>query len=172
MKLKFTNNSGFTLIELLLYIAISSGILLVISMFLSTLLEARVKNQTIAEVEQQGIQVMQIITQTIRQAESINYPQINTSGPSLSLNTIVSSSTPSIFDLSSGIVRIKEGSGPVIPLTNSKITVSDLVFSNLSRVNSPGIIKVSFTISSVNVSGRNEYSFSSSFVGSAALRQP
>lgn len=172
MQIKYTNKPGFTLIELMLYVAISSVILLVISMFLSTLLEARVKNQTIAEVEQQGIQLMQIITQTVRQAESINYPPISTSGSSLSLNTSVASSTPSIFDLSAGVLRIKEGTNLAIPLTNSKVIVSDLIFSNLSRSASPGIIRVSFTISAVNLSGRNEYSFSSSFVGSAALRQP
>ena len=57
------NNRGFTLIELLLYITISSVMLLAISVFLSALLQSKVKNQTIAEVEGQGIQVMQMITQ-------------------------------------------------------------------------------------------------------------
>ena len=43
---KRRNNRGFTLVELLLYVSISGVILLVISVFLSTLLESRVKNQT------------------------------------------------------------------------------------------------------------------------------
>jgi len=166
------HNSGFTIIELLLYVAISSIILLVTSLFLSTLLEARVKNQIIAEVEQQGVQVMQIITQTIRNAELVNSPANGASGSSLSLNTSLASTTPSIFDLSAGVVRIKENGNSVINLTNSKVSVSNLSFYNLSRPGTPGVIKISFTISAINNSNRNEYSFSSLFTGSASLRQP
>ena len=65
---KLSTISGFTLVELLLYVGISSAILLASSLFLATLLESRIKNQTIAEVEQQGLAVMQIITQDIRNA--------------------------------------------------------------------------------------------------------
>ena len=165
-------NNGFTLLELLLYISISSIILLVTSLFLSTLLEGRVKNQTIAEVEQQGVQVMQIITQTLRNADTINSPSIGLNSSSLSVNTIVGSNNPTIFDLSGGVIRIKEGTGNVVPLTNSKITVSSLSFFNLSRVGTPGVIRVQFNLSFVNNSGRNEYSFSKTFTGSASLRQP
>src|SRR3989344_8594659 len=80
--------NGFTLVELLLYVAISSVILLVTSLFLSVLLESRIKSQVIAEVEQQGAQVMQIMTQSIRNAETINSPAQGVSGASLSINTI------------------------------------------------------------------------------------
>jgi Tfp pilus assembly protein PilW len=172
MEKKYIHKSGFTIIELLLYVAISSIILLVSSLFFLTLLEARTKNQVIAEVEQQGIQIMQIITQTIRNADTINSPTIGTSGASLSVNTTISSTTPSVFDLSSGVIRIKEGTNAVINLSNSKVVVSNLSFSNLSRASTPGVIKISFTISAVNNSNRNEYSFSSPFVASASLRQP
>ena len=165
-------NRGFTLIELLLYIAISSVILLTVSAFLSTLLESRVKNQTIAEVEQQGVQVMQMITQTLRNADTINSPTIGTSAGTLSVNTYTSANNPTIFDLSAGVIRIKEGAGAAVPLTNSRITASALNFQNLSRASTPGTMRISFTLTQVNPSGRNEYNFTKTFVGSATLRQP
>lgn len=170
MMIEIKKNPGFTLVELLLYVGISSAILLATSIFLSVLLESRVKNQTISEVEQQGVQVMQLITQTVRNADLINIPTIGASGASLSVNNSLASTTPTVFDLSGGVIRIKEGTNAVINLTNSKVTVSNLSFFNLSRTSTPGVVKIIFTLSSVNPSGRNEYSFSKTFVGSAAIK--
>jgi len=163
---------GFTLIELLLYVGISSSILLVSTLFLQSLLESRIKNQTIAEIEQQGLQVMQIITQTIRNAENTISPSVGGSAPSLTLDVTNVTNDPTIFDISSGIIRITEGSGSTISLTNSQITASSLLFENLSRINTPGIIRVSFTLTHANSSGRQEYTFTKTFNASASLRQP
>src|SRR3989338_9592365 len=155
---------GFTLIELLLYIAIASIIVFTTASLLRFTLESRVKNQTIAEVEQEGIQVMQLITQTIRNGTAVNSPTIGNSAVSLSVDTTV-------FDLSGGSIRIKEGAGAAVNLTSSKITVSSLNFQNLSRVSTPNIVRVSFTVTYTNSSGRNEYDFTKSFYGSARLRK-
>ena len=134
-------------------------LLLTVSVFLSTLLESRIKNQTVTEVEQQGVQVMQIITQTIRNAEAINSPSLGTTGASLSLDVITGANDPTVFDLASGAIRIAEGAAVPIALINSRIVVSDLTFQNL-------------TLSHQNPNGRNEYEYQKIFPGSAALRQP
>jgi len=169
---KYSNQQGFTLIELLLYVAIFSVLLLTISLFLQTLLESRIKNQTIAEVEQQGLAVMQLITQTIRNADTINSPAQGTSNTSLSINTYTAGLNPTVFDLSGGALRIKEGVSTVVSLTNSRVTASSLSFYNLSRSSTPGVVRISFTLTAVNNSGRNEYNFSQTFYASATLRQP
>lgn len=165
------NNRGFTLIELLLYISIASIIVFTIASLLRFTLESRVKNQTIAEVEQQGSQVMQLITQTIRTAKAINSPTLGNSASSLSLEVEDEASNPTVFDLSTGAIRIKEGTGIAVNLTSSKVSVSNLNFQNLSRANTPNTIKVNFTINHINSSGRNEYEFSQNFYGSANLRK-
>lgn len=165
-------NNGFTLIELLLYVAISSVILLVISLFLQTLLESRIKNQTIAEVEQQGLQVMQMIMQTARNAEVITSPAQGASAASLTLDVITGASDPTILDLSGSSIRIAEGAGSPVALTNLRVTASGLTFQNLSRGGTPGAIRIQFTLTHVNPDGRNEYNFSKTFIGSATLRQP
>jgi len=86
---------GFSLVELLLYISIASILLLAISVFFSFLLRARIKNQVIAEVEQQGLSVMHLMTQTTRNAEAIILPVQSVSAPSLSLQFPSSSIDPS-----------------------------------------------------------------------------
>ena len=166
------SSQGFTLVELLLYVGISSVILLVTSLFLSALLSSRVKNQTIAEVEQQGVQVMQMMTQTLRNADTINAPSIGVSAAELSINTYTGANNPTIFDLASGVMRMAEGSNPVIPLTNSRVTASGLNFQNLSRTGTPGTVRIQFTLTHINPDGRNEYAFSKIFYVSATLREP
>lgn len=126
---------GFTLIELLLYVSIVGAIIFSIAGFLSLSMQSRVKNQTIAEVEQQGVQIMQSLTQTIRNASAISIP----------------------YDISD--------------LYNSRVTVSNLTFTNLTRAGTPGNVRIQFTLTHINPSGRNEYDFSKTFYGSASLRK-
>lgn len=164
--------TGFTLIELLLYVSIVSILLLATSFFLFTILQSRIKNQTIGEVEQQGLQVMQIITQTARNAEAITSPAQGTSTSSLTLDVITVADDPTIFDLAGGAIRIKEGAGSAVALTNSRVNASALTFYNLSRTNTPGITRIQFILTHVNPAGRNEYSFTKTFTAGAALRQP
>jgi Tfp pilus assembly protein PilW len=166
------NPKGFTLIEMLLYIAITSAMLLAISVFLMALIQSRVKNQTIAEVDQQGIQVMQMLTQIARNAEAITSPAQGASASSLTLDVISATNDPTIFNLSNGVINITEGTGTTVALTNSQVTADSLTFKNLSRTSTPGTIRIQFTLSHVNLENRNEYSFTKTFTGTATLRQP
>ncbi len=164
------SGAGFTLVELILYVAIASVMLTLISIFIAATLESRVKSQTIAEVEQGGSQALDIITQVIRNSVSINTPAISTTGPTLSLGVIDPLKSPTVFDLNIGRLRITEGAGSPVEITSPKISVSGLTFSNLSKTNTPGVIRVEFTVSHNNPGGRNEFEFSKNFTASASLR--
>ena len=127
-KIKY-NSGGFTLVEILLYVTITATIMISISILLQTLLEGRVRNQTAAEVEQQGTQVMQAITQSIRNAQGVNSPSIGTSGESLELDVVIGGDNPTTFDVAGGIFRITEGSpGTAVPLTNNRVSISTTTF--------------------------------------------
>lgn len=166
------NNRGFTLIELLLYIAIVSVVVFVIAGLITSVLQSRVKNQTVADVEQEGAYVMQLITQTVRNATAVNSPAIGASSASLSVNVTSAPSSPTVFDSSAGVLRITEGAGSPVSLTSSHVTVSSLLFKNLSVAALPqGSIRISFTITHVNTSGRNEFTYSKTFTGAADLRK-
>ena len=136
---------GFTLIELLLYVSIVGAIIVAVAGFLSLRMQSRVKKQAISEVEQQGVQVMQVSTQNGRNATNINFS--------------------SVCDLSGGTIRQN-----TIALTNSRVVASNLTFQNLSRTGTPGTIRVQFTLTHINPEGRNEYNYSKTFYGSASLR--
>lgn len=164
------NKKGFTLIELILYIAIVGIISLVLIVFLGDLLESRIKNQTIMEVEQQGELIMQRVLQAGRNANFITSPATSTSGGGLTLVMVSSTLNPTIFALSGGAITLKEDGLNTYDLNNNKVLVSNLVFSNLSRVGTRGNFRVSFTVSASSTPGRYEYEYSKNFIGSASLR--
>jgi type II secretory pathway component PulJ len=163
---------GFTLIELLLYVSLSSVLVFSVFMFVSSALASRVKNQAIAEVEQQGIQVMQTITQALRNADSINSPLPQASAAFLSINTQNPSLNPTILEISGNSLRVVEGAALPQILTNNRVVASGFTVTNYSRANTPGIVRVQFTLSHLNPEGRNELNCSKTFIGSASLRQP
>jgi type II secretory pathway pseudopilin PulG len=91
-------SSGYTLIELLLYISILGSLLLGISMYFVTSTSARVKNQSISEVDRQGALAMEYITQTIRNADSITSPAAGATDDALTLVVPTGSLSPTVFD--------------------------------------------------------------------------
>ena len=162
---------GFTLIELLLYIAIAFTILILISVFLGIILQSRVKNQTVIEVDQTGSRVIQLINQTIQNAEEINLPLKGGSGSTLSLDVINTSEDPTVFSLSGSTLQITEGVGSALDLASSRVEISNVLFENLSRPNTAGTIRTRFTVTHANPENKNEYDYSKTFISSASLRQ-
>ena len=173
MKSKTTNQHGFTLIELLLYVAIISTLLGALTIFLSLSLASRVKNQSITEVNQQGSAILERFATTVRAADGVTSPATGATSSSLTLAVSTPALSPTVFDTSAGppaTFQIKEGSGTAIALTSNKIAVSNLSFKNLARAGTPGAIQISFTLSRVNTSGRNEYDYQKTFTTTVALR--
>lgn len=161
---------GFTLVELILYIALAAILLLSVFSLFWLVVESRIKNQTMAEVDQQGIQIIQVITQDIRNAESVNYPTVGNSASELSLDIIDGTKDPTIFDILNDTLQIKEGTANEIEITSSRIRISDLEFQNSSRNGTSDTIKIKFTLSHANPENKNEYNYSKTFYGSATIR--
>lgn len=170
MNLITTFKKGFTLVEMLLYVSISSIFLLSLTVYFSTLFEANVKNQTINEVNQQGIQITEFITQIIRNAKAVTSPTPSASSSQITLTVSNASSSPTIFDIATGTLRMKEGIGQYLSLSNTKVTVSSLSFLNTSASSTDGgSIEVSFVLSYVSTSTQNPYVYTKTFKGSASF---
>ena len=163
---------GFTLIETLLYLAILSIMVLALSSFLYMTYSARIHASVIAEVEQQGSQTMDIITQNIRNSSGITTPVAGTSAASLTLTEYTGAVSPTIFDQSGNTIRIKEGAGVTVDITSNRVVVSGLSFQNLTRSGTPGSVQVKFTLTHINPSNKGEYVYSKSFTATASLRWP
>jgi type II secretory pathway component PulJ len=162
---------GFTLLELLLYISLLSIVIFSISSFFNIVIQSRIKNKTILEVEYQGSRVIQIISQTIKNAQGINYPLPNNSGNSLSINTGEENNNQIIFTQSNRSIIIKQGENPEINLTSPLISVNNLNFRNLSRTGTYGNIYIEFTLEHKNNQKRKEYDYSKTFQTAISLRQ-
>lgn len=167
------NQSGFTLIELLLYVAILSVIMASIIFVAISTVTQRVRNQAVAEVNYQGEAIMNQMTQSIRNSSTLNTPTIGNSGSSLSVNTVVAANNPTVYasvnDGARNRIRITEGSTNNY-LTNNKVTISGLSFSNVAISGSRDSIKIQYTISAYNPSNRPELNYQKTFYGSATLR--
>ena len=161
---------GFTLVEFVIYVAIFSIIALAIMSFSSAILKPKAKTMVVTEVDQQGNQYLQILTQTIRNAELVNSPGKGVSASSLSLDVVNVSNDPTIFDVNSGILQIKEGAALAVPLTTDRVTVSNLTFKNLTKKRGFGSVRINFTITYNNTSGAPEYSYQKDFYATADLR--
>jgi len=160
---------GFTLIELLVYISTAAIVFMIIMSVVYMMMQSKSKSKAIAEVEQQGSFAMDIISQTIRNAQGIESPAPGTSSSSLQLDISEAGDDPTTIDLNSNAISITEGLGSAIPLTSSSVIASDIYFENLSRDNTPGIIRISFTLTSTE-SGRGSRYYSKNFYTSASLR--
>ena len=171
MKTKIIKNKkGFTLVELIIYVAILSMFIFSIVAFLNVMTNSRINNQIVLEVNNQGDQVIKTITQSIRNATLINSPSASSMNTSLSLETSIPGTNPTVFSISGGVLYMTEGSGSAVALTNNKVVIGNLEFSNLSQPSTSGTIKVRFTLTSAVASPNNITNKSVDFYGSATIR--
>ncbi len=157
---------------MILYVAICSVLLLSLSSMFSYLLASRVKSQAITEVNQQGFFTMHLITSTIRNAKSVDIPTMGNSSSSLSITVQSPLVSPTVFDVSSSTLFIREAGGVSVPLTSSRISVSSVLFENVSSASSTDrIVRIRYTLSYRSGSPKQEYTYTKTFSGSATLRQ-
>lgn len=168
-KSRHMKEKGYTLLELLLYMVIVSVLLASVTAFFGATADARFKNQTISEINDQGQSIMDYMTQTIRNATSITTPAAAASGASLTLVVPTGSLSPTVFSLSGTTLQVKEGAAAAIALTNNDVRITSLTFTNLTRSGTSGNVQISFTLSYVNPNSHNEFDYQKTFTSSAEI---
>lgn len=157
------NNKGFSLIEFVIYFGILAAVsILVVNLMINA---ARDKGHIEARTEvQQNLRYgMLRITQAIHQASSVN----GTPGATLSL---VIGGVNNVFDLSSGVLRIKVGAAAEEPITSDKVTVTGLTFTKISNASpAKDTIQTSMTISYKD-NGNTQLEYSQSQQSTAGLK--
>lgn len=164
---------GFTLIELIISIAIIS-IFLISVIFLSLqFVEESQKARSFQEVQQNGRFAMERMLQEIRAASDLNTgaSTFNTHPGVLSLAVDDATKNPTIFDVSGGQLRIKQGTGSALPLTSTKVQVTNLVFKNFSVANRTKNIKISLTVEHDNPANVPIFDADISLEGAAVIRE-
>ncbi|MBI2444720.1 MAG: hypothetical protein HYV42_05805 [Candidatus Magasanikbacteria bacterium] len=161
---------GFTLVEVVLYVTIATTFFVALVALLVMANNARVKIQTAIEVEEQGQLVARQITAALRRATRLNYPLPGAAGSAVSFDTADSNKNPTVIAATNGAWQITEGLAAAVPLTSPRVVVDSGQFINLARPGTSGSLRVQFTLSHRNPSGRREYSYSQTFYGAATLR--
>ncbi|MBD3362140.1 hypothetical protein GF362_00285 [Candidatus Dojkabacteria bacterium] len=163
-------NKGYTFIEILLYISISTTVLLIIVVIFVILQQNRWRARARNEVDHQGAQVIQILSQKIRSSRGIFTPSQGASGDILTLTSFDIEKNPTVVELIDDKLTLTEGSGETIDMTNSRVEVSEVLFRNLSGDNTPGNVRIFLTLSHKNEIGLSELEYTKTFYGNACPR--
>lgn len=168
-----SRQKGFTLIELTLYVSLMSMFLLALVLFLTAIFEARERQHIMAEVEQQGIQIILALTSTINKADSIDVPTLGQDVPSLTLTMYESLENPTIFSLDGSTLIMSIGASSATPLHNDKVSITALAFRNITPPDTPGSVQIVVTLASrPKPGGRTVFSYTKTFQTSLSLPRP
>ena len=130
----------------------------------------KTKQEIISQVEGNANMIIETITQNIRNAQSIIRPQASSTSPILNLTMKDSGISPLVVDLKDGILGMSEKGSATTSLSSSKITAKNLIFTNLSRLATPGSIRIEFTLQYLNPTSNPGYNYERRYVGGASLR--
>lgn len=137
---------GFTLIEVLFFMAIFAMVLTVMLPLLFSATETRLRQQTIALVEDNGAQMIQNFTRRTRDAERILYPAAGATGAVLALQHSSGGLHPTIFGVQTGSLVVIERDNKK-SITSDQVAVVDFVVRNTSVAEDKPSLSYSFRIS-------------------------
>jgi prepilin-type N-terminal cleavage/methylation domain-containing protein len=172
---RFQEDKGFTLMEVLLYVAIFSLIIGAVAGLAINSTSERAHNQIVADLNYQGESVMYTIVQAVDNSTSIDTPTLGTNSGTLSLSTADPSTNPTVFDAftdsTTTRMQISEGSVPTQNfLTNSRVRLTNLTFTNNGVTGSKGSVQIEFTLTYVTNSTLRSFNYSKTFDGAATIR--
>jgi Tfp pilus assembly protein PilE len=173
------NSLGLTFIEIILYVAIVSLLVTTLIPFAWNIIGSGEKSANQQEVFSQARFMSERLKYEIRNAVNINTGSSNfgsnlavTPGNQLSLKE-TTANDPTIIDVSSGLLRIKQGAASAIALNSNDTKVTNLTFTNYTSSDNK-TKQVGFTLTlSANYSSagnRQEYQVTTTIESSAELR--
>lgn len=140
------SRAGFTLIEVIIFMAIFSMVLVVMLPLLFSATESRLRQQTIALVENNGMQIVQNLTRRARNAERILQPVAGSTGAVLALQHGSGGLHPIIFGIQTGsLIVIERDTKRAI--TSNQVAVIDFVIRNTSTAADKQSFTYSFRVS-------------------------
>ena len=166
-----SQKKGFTLLELMLSIAFAGILIAAITQWFAATVQTQAKIDSMEQVNYYGAKIMHDILQSIRNAQSISTPSQGATASSISIIVDTGSKSPTLFDVSSSIIRMTEGVQAPQLLHPNWIVASNFSATNLSYASTPGTVRVQFTLSRKNPSNIPSFSYQQTFYGSANVRQ-
>ena len=147
-----------------------STLVLTILSFMNAVSNAEEKNKIIFEVEQQGVNITQLLSQNIKAANGITVPIRGASGSNLTLSFTDVNRNPTIFKLVDSSLMINLAGGADIALINPNVAVTNFLCANYGKTGTPDSINCHFTLGTVDSYGRSEYSYTKNYNISVSRR--
>jgi len=129
------------------------------------------KSQAMREVQQNSRLAIEKITENILVASDINNPSPGNTSNSLSLSMQDLSLDPTIFEVVDNKLRVTQGESGPRELTNNRVKITNLQFTNLSYTDTPGTVRVQIAIEHVNPNNLNQYEASLDTKDTISLRK-
>ncbi len=143
-------SAGFTLVEMLFYIVFITVILGATFGIVQNLLSNSEALKTGISLEEEGNFILKKLSWVINDAETVNYPVLNSTEEFLSVdkNDLSPSQNPVVIDSDSGIMRIERGGNGPKQLSNDRFVVSSLSFERTWDGSNPesDLIRMSFDL--------------------------
>ncbi len=155
---------GSSLLETLLFLCIVAIMsTTMIAVFIASQ-DARVRQQSIAALEQQGAEVLQQITRRIRRSEAVITPLPTKSGAILALQSGLNSEQPTLFTVSGGnLMMIEKVDKSYVLLPSIKMTGA--LFTHVTT----GSLVVSFDLSTTFPTPKKTAPYKRHFEGSVTI---
>lgn len=134
-KIQYSDQRGFSLLELLIYIAILSGLMVIISNTFISLSKGRGQSEAKSEVNSAIRFAIERIRQDLKGATStspIITPVFGTASSTLKLTTVAG--TPITYDVSLGQLR-RNDNGTIATTTGTNVVVSAPTFTRIENYN-------------------------------------
>ncbi|MFA5997425.1 MAG: hypothetical protein WC791_02940 [Candidatus Paceibacterota bacterium] len=170
---RLARQRGVSLLELLIYVAILSGLVVVISNVFISLSKGRGQSEARSEVDSAVRYVTDLIKQDVKNASAVSVPVLGTSSSTLSLTV---GGVPVMYNVVGGALRRSEN-GVIATTTGSLVYVNPPVFTRLENNNNTisGIINATTTAIQVSMTmGYNasstDWTYSETLRTTATLR--
>ena len=135
------NNKGTTIIEMIIYSALLVTIMVALYSFYSQITIQRVNQLARAEIYTNGQRILFDFHQTVKKANSVNYPTIGESDDYLFLNAGATT-----YQLDDDNALEKTEDGQTFKLTDSLVQVKNLTFTHFGPSANHPTVKISFDL--------------------------
>lgn len=158
--------AGFTLIEVVLYTGLAAIIITLTAGMAVMGLQARAKATAVNEVEQEAARAVDIVTQLVRNAESVTV-----NGSTISLTMPTAADSPTVITLAGGNITVSRGGNAARAVTSDTVTVSSFTVADRSYANTPGTIDMAMTVQANAAGNRAEFTYEATHHATVSLRQ-
>ncbi|MDP3052754.1 MAG: LamG-like jellyroll fold domain-containing protein [bacterium] len=139
------SNTGYTLIELLIYTVIFAISVGVFSGVLITFTRVQTQTSADSELTQQLSFVQSTIQRLVRDSANIQNPA-GVASSSLVLRMASSSLDPTVISSDANGIYLQQGTGEVIPITNSQVKVAQFEAIKYENPNAHAIVQVNIAL--------------------------